>query len=52
MQSNDENLEKKKITILHDKNKSIDFQNEKNLIKTMSFHYIMFNVVRNRMKNV
>ena len=45
MQSNNENFKKKKITILHDKNKSIDFQNEKNLIKMMNFYHIMFNVV-------
>ena len=47
MQSNDENFEKKKITILNDKNKLINFQNEKNLIKMMNFHHKMFNAVFN-----
>ena len=47
MQLSDENFEKKKITILYNKNKLIDFQNEKNSIKIMNLHHIMFNVVRN-----
>ena len=47
MQSNNKNFKKKKITILHDKNKLINFRNKKNLIKMMNFHHIIFNVVRN-----
>ena len=47
MQLNDKNFKKKKITILNDKNKSIDFRNEKNLIKTMNFHHKMFDAIFN-----
>ena len=47
MQLNDENFKKKKIIILNDKNKSIDFRNKKNLIKMMNFHHKMFNAVFN-----
>ena len=52
MQSSDENFKKKKIAILNNKNKSIDFQNKNNLIKIMNFYHMMFNAIFNRLKNV
>ena len=52
MQTSDQNFEKKKITIQHDKNESIDFQYKKNSIQSMNFHFIRTSAIRDRVKNV
>ena len=52
MQASDQDFEKKKITIQHDKNESINFRCEKNLIQSMNLHLVRTSAVRDRMKNV
>ena len=43
---------RKKITIQHNKNKSIDFRYKKNLIQSMNFYFIRASAIRDRVKNV
>ena len=52
MQTSDQNLEEKKITIQHNKNKSIDFRCKKNSVRSMNLHFIRASAIRDRVKNV